>query len=542
MSSNAVSFDYETSKEAVPPRNSGTSLPQEERLDNADQGKDKDKVDDCKRIEDERNEDESIAPPQKHARTTICLNTVVTYIVSLVRAKATSGMQLFLDLEASVSDDEEGDEEGDEDGVENFINDEYEGTDNKNPGQANLIETLEALGISHESNTAWTEVIAHAQRRARESRSDKGKGKDKGHSHHRKRPQQALLTIAEAVHLFRNANVERLLDEPLENNCFMFKIGTHGKSTLITYGFVSKETLNFDLVTPSDMELGQFFSQDLFTQLQSDSRSQQALKNLAALRLQPGDPVRICTGELIGMMGVVHGLEVHDVALVVVNGALLAGEVTIPKVNLCALYKVGDRVKVIYGKHRGEMGFIVGIEDEFLALHNHRKTIDNPANEVQFVVPVHSVQFYAEALVVTRAGPPTIQKIPFGKTAENDYVGRLVQVIHREKFKMYEGHIIKLYDSDNTKVEVQLLVKLAHAKGKRVVILLSHLCDRNDPTKKSLLDDTPQKTRSRLDQDMTNHEPIVPPVPRSSVHRCGRDDRLRVEQTNERQRRTPPSN
>ncbi|KAG6823883.1 hypothetical protein H0H92_008750, partial [Tricholoma furcatifolium] len=342
---------------------------------------------------------------------------------------------------------------------------------------------------------------------------------NKGRSRRRKRPQQALLSIAEAVRLFGNANVERLLDEPLENNCFMFKTSKRSNSTLITYGFVSKETHDFDIATPSDTELGQFFSQDLFRQLQSDSTSQLALKNMAALRLQPGDPVRICTGELTGMTGVVHGLELHDVALVVVDGALSAGEVAIPKVDLRALYKVGDRVKVIYGKHRGEMGFIVGIDDEFLALHDHSKTIDNPANEVQFVVPADSVQFYAEALVITRAGPPAIQKIPFGKTAENDYVGRLVQVIRKEKFKMYEGRIIKLCDSDNTKVEVQLSAKLAHAKGELVVIPLSHLCDRNDPTKKPLLDDTPQKTTSRLDQDMMNHEPMAPPAPRSSVHR-----------------------
>ncbi|KAG6806728.1 hypothetical protein H0H92_010257 [Tricholoma furcatifolium] len=84
---------------------------------------------------------------------------------------------------------------------------------------------------------------------------------------------------------------------------------------------------------------------------------------------------------------------------------------------------------------------------------------------------------------------------------------------------MYEGRIIKLYDSDNTKVEVQLTAKLAHAKGERAVIPLSHLCDRNDPMKKPLLDDTPHKTTSRLDKDMTNHEPMAPPAPRSSVHR-----------------------
>ncbi|KAG6804922.1 hypothetical protein H0H92_001686, partial [Tricholoma furcatifolium] len=41
---------------------------------------------------------------------------------------------------------------------------------------------------------------------------------------------------------------------------------------------------------------------------------------------------------------------------------------------------------------------------------------------------------------------------------------------------------------------------------------------RNDPTKKPLLDDTPQKTTSRLDQDMMNHESMAPPAPRSSVH------------------------
>ncbi|KAG6806032.1 hypothetical protein H0H92_012966, partial [Tricholoma furcatifolium] len=98
-------------------------------------------------------------------------------------------------------------------------------------------------------------------------------------------------------------------------------------------------------------------------------------------------------------------------------------------------YKVGDRVKVIYGRHKDAVGFIVGIEDDFLALHDHRKTISDPANEVQFVVPAHSVQFFAEALVITRAGPPAIQKIPFGKTPENDYVGRQVQVIRKDKFK-----------------------------------------------------------------------------------------------------------
>ncbi|KAG6805536.1 hypothetical protein H0H92_015040, partial [Tricholoma furcatifolium] len=41
---------------------------------------------------------------------------------------------------------------------------------------------LEALGISHEDNTVWTEAIAHAQRRAREDsarRSGSAKGKEK---------------------------------------------------------------------------------------------------------------------------------------------------------------------------------------------------------------------------------------------------------------------------------------------------------------------------------------------------------------------------
>ncbi|KAG6824840.1 hypothetical protein H0H92_005657 [Tricholoma furcatifolium] len=145
-----------------------------------DEDRDKDRADgeryqtiEAEGDEDEdEDEDESIAPPRKRARTT-------------AKATSTSGVGLFLDLEASVSD-EEGDDERDEDRMENFIDDEdEENEDNENLGRANLLETLEALGISHKDNTVWTEAIARAQRRAREdsarrSGSTKGKEKDIG--------------------------------------------------------------------------------------------------------------------------------------------------------------------------------------------------------------------------------------------------------------------------------------------------------------------------------------------------------------------------
>ncbi|KAG6805068.1 hypothetical protein H0H92_000830, partial [Tricholoma furcatifolium] len=71
--------DYETSNEAVPRRDSGASLPQEERPEeHMDEDRDKDRADgeryetiEAERDEDEdEDEDESIAPPRKRARTT----------------------------------------------------------------------------------------------------------------------------------------------------------------------------------------------------------------------------------------------------------------------------------------------------------------------------------------------------------------------------------------------------------------------------------------------------------------------------------------
>ncbi|KAG6804887.1 hypothetical protein H0H92_001830, partial [Tricholoma furcatifolium] len=89
---------------------------------------------------------------------------------------------------AAVSDDEGGDFEDFEEG-DNFINDDDE-EENENVGRVNLLDTLEALGISHEENTEWTETIARAQRRARDdlwrkheglwTRTPKGKEKDLG--------------------------------------------------------------------------------------------------------------------------------------------------------------------------------------------------------------------------------------------------------------------------------------------------------------------------------------------------------------------------
>ncbi|KAG6805944.1 hypothetical protein H0H92_013332, partial [Tricholoma furcatifolium] len=169
--------------------------------------------------------------------------------------------------------------------------------------------------------------------------------KSDGGKRRSRRPKQAILTRADAVRLFGKANVDPLLDEPPENNCFIFKIGRQRRSTMINYGMVFNDTLDFDLATPTDADLDHFFSSELFRQLQSDPRCQRALKNLAALRLQPGDAVSICTGDFTGMTGTIHGLEAYDVALVALNGVLSAGLVPLPMVDLRALYKVGDRVK-----------------------------------------------------------------------------------------------------------------------------------------------------------------------------------------------------
>ncbi|KAG6824157.1 hypothetical protein H0H92_007825 [Tricholoma furcatifolium] len=52
---------------------------------------------------------------------------------------------------------------------------------------------------------------------------------------------------------------------------------------------------------------------------------------------------------------------------------------------------------------------------------------------------------------------------------------------------MYEGRIIRRMDSDDSKVEVQITVKLMVAKVPNIVVPLAHLCDLNDPKNRPLL-------------------------------------------------------
>ncbi|KAG6822442.1 hypothetical protein H0H92_013881, partial [Tricholoma furcatifolium] len=244
-----------------------------------------------------------------------------------------------------------------------------------------------------------------------------------------------MLSFSEAVRLFGRKNIFDVSDDsPIVDDYFQIVLDKN--SCLIYHGLLLSTTLDFEFAQPTDGELEFFYSFSAFQWLQKDPDCQVGLINLAASRIQSGNEVEVVgDGEpLKGMTGVVQSVE-RDVATVFVESTELRQGAEIPLLSLRAVYQRGQYVKVVHGEHYGKIGFVVGIADEFLTVHDHRKSTSDA--EKEFVVPAHSVKGHAEPRVVSQARAPVAQTLRFVKPrAQNDvYVGRDVRIIGAETLK-----------------------------------------------------------------------------------------------------------
>ncbi|KAG6807097.1 hypothetical protein H0H92_008803, partial [Tricholoma furcatifolium] len=99
---------------------------------------------------------------------------------------------------------------------------------------------------------------------------------------------------------------------------------------------------------PAEGELEFFYSFSSFVWLQLDPDCQDALVNLAALRLQAGDVVEVVgkSEPLWNVRGAITAVE-RNVATVQIDTFELQDSVAIPLVVLRAAYEVGHYIKVV---------------------------------------------------------------------------------------------------------------------------------------------------------------------------------------------------
>ncbi|KAG6806567.1 hypothetical protein H0H92_010827, partial [Tricholoma furcatifolium] len=293
------------------------------------------------------------------------------------------------------------------------------------------------------------------------------------------RPPAGALSFNEAVRIFGRKHIFSPLDSdentPIIDDFFDIRLGSN-KSCTIYHGLLLVSTFDFEPTSPTEGELEFFYSFSAFSWLQQDPDCQDALVNLAASRLRAGDAVEVVekSEPLWNARGVITAVE-RDVATVQIDTSELQDGVAIPLVALRALYQVGNYVKVVHGRHWRKTGFIVEIADALLTINDHRSTSDP-----QFVVPAHSVQWHVDPKITSTARAPAV--VPLPKTKIHDpYVGRQVRIISSEQFKGYEARIVKRMDNDDTKVQVEVVAQLAHAKAQHTIVPLYHLADFNDP-------------------------------------------------------------
>ena len=79
--------------------------------------------------------------------------------------------------------------------------------------------------------------------------------------------------------------------------------------------------------------------------------------------LQPGDHVEVFEGEQAGVQGVIDALEGEAVVIESGDAALIGQKIEVPARSVHKLFKPGDHVKVLAGKHADETGLVVKVED-----------------------------------------------------------------------------------------------------------------------------------------------------------------------------------
>ncbi|KAG6825990.1 hypothetical protein H0H92_001586, partial [Tricholoma furcatifolium] len=270
-------------------------------------------------------------------------------------------------------------------------------------------------------------------------------------------PPLAPLSFNEAVRIFGRKKLFSPVDSdenmPIFNDFFDIRLGR--KSCLIYHGLLLVLTLDFEPSEPTDGELQFFYSFSAFAWLQKDPDCQAALINLAASRLQAGDPVEVVEDlePLRNETGVVIAVK-GDIATVQIDMPQLQKGVAILLVALRAVYQVSNYIKVVHGECWRKTGFIVKKGDTLLTINDHQKSSNDPLRD--------------------NARPP----VPFSKAKTYDpYLGRQVQIISSKNYKGYEGYIVKRMDNNDTQVEVEVVAQLAYSKAPHIIVPLFHLAD-----------------------------------------------------------------
>ncbi len=84
----------------------------------------------------------------------------------------------------------------------------------------------------------------------------------------------------------------------------------------------------------------------------------------SAVTFQPGEKVSVVSGEQNGLHGRVYSSQADIVTIIVDSPELKGKKIDIPMVNLRKMFRVGDHVRVISGKHKDDTGLVLEIAND----------------------------------------------------------------------------------------------------------------------------------------------------------------------------------
>ncbi|KAG6905813.1 hypothetical protein DXG01_000596 [Tephrocybe rancida] len=207
-----------------------------------------------------------------------------------------------------------------------------------------------------------------------------------------------------------------------------------------------------------------------------------SLAVVALERIQKGNLVKVTTGELIGMVGVIESIGE--------NGATVWASPTdlqlVPIDVLRKHFQVGDQVIVDFGIKAGVTAWVISMDDmiETLCLYSHET-----AHKIQ--VPLSCVSFPSSSLIASVGLLPNVlgddpnwrlvglpsdpneqessrtlpkrlsyhRRVQLGDDPNQRLVGRHIRIIGKTKFKNYEGIIKSSEPNDILLVELQAMMK-----------------------------------------------------------------------------------
>ena len=96
-----------------------------------------------------------------------------------------------------------------------------------------------------------------------------------------------------------------------------------------------------------------------------------SLKPKKKITLQRGDAVKVVAGDLKHLMGIVESVDGDKITVKPKHKDLEnIDKLVFPVNELQKYFKIGDHVKVLTGKHEGETGMIVRIEDDVAVIYS----------------------------------------------------------------------------------------------------------------------------------------------------------------------------